>query len=109
MKRETERKKQTHQETVFLFQSKCFLFFKFIYKWLLQHNASYAIYLLLIICIPRLSVLDQSRIQNSKMEHKMDLFAKFVHGYDLSTMFVKNSISDVPLSLNTTLQIANHY
>ena len=37
--------------------AKCFLFFIFIYKWLLQHNISYAI----SICIPSLSILDQSR------------------------------------------------
>ena len=35
---------------------KCFPFFKFICKWLLQHNISYA------ICISCLSALDQSRI-----------------------------------------------
>ena len=40
------------------------------------------------------------------MEYKMDLFAKVVQGCALSTIFVKNSISDVPLSLNTILQKA---
>ena len=44
-----------------------------------------------------------------KMEYKMDFFTKILQGCDPSTIFVKNSISDVPLSLNTTLQIANHY
>ena len=34
----------------------------------------------------------------------MDLFVKIVYGYGSSTIFVKNSISDVPLSLNDTLQ-----
>ena len=41
-----------------------------------------------------------------KIEFKMDLFAKVVQGCSLSTIFVKNSISDVPLSLNTILQKA---
>ena len=36
----------------------------------------------------------------------MDLFAKVVQECDPSTIFVKNSISDVPLSLNTILQKA---
>ena len=40
---------------------------------------------------------------------KMDLFVKIVHGYVPSTVFIKNSVSDVPLGLNTTLQIASHY
>ena len=35
----------------------------------------------------------------------MDLLAKIVRGYCPSTIFVKKSILDVPLSLNTTLQI----
>ena len=39
----------------------------------------------------------------------MDLVAKIVHGYSPPTIFVKNSISDVPLSVNTILQIASHY
>ena len=39
-----------------------------------------------------------------KIEFKMDLFAKVVQGCSLSTIFVKNSISDAPLSLNTILQ-----
>ena len=43
------------------------------------------------------------------MEYKIDLFVKIVHEYGPSTIFVKNSISDVLLSLNTTLQIASHY
>ena len=38
------------------------------------------------------------------MEYKMDLFAKVVQECGPSTIFVKNSISDVPLSLNTILQ-----
>ena len=61
--KQEERIKPISQLTSF-FGAKCFLFCKFIYKWLLQHNISYAIYLLLSICIPSLSVLDQSRIQN---------------------------------------------
>ena len=40
------------------------------------------------------------------MEYKMDHFAKVVLGCRPSTIFVKNSISDVPLSLNTILQKA---
>ena len=40
------------------------------------------------------------------MEYKMDHFAKVVQGCRPSTIFVKNSISDVPLSLNTILQKA---
>ena len=40
------------------------------------------------------------------MEYKMDLFAKVVQECGPSTIFVKNSISDVPLSLNTILQKA---
>ena len=43
------------------------------------------------------------------MEYKMDLFGKIVHGYGQLTIFVENSISDVPLSLNTILQIASYY
>ena len=43
------------------------------------------------------------------MEYKMDHFAEIVHGYGPSTIFVKNSILDVQLSLNITLQIASHY
>ena len=39
----------------------------------------------------------------------MDLFAKVVCGYGPSTISTKISISNVPLSFNTTLQIANHY
>ena len=39
----------------------------------------------------------------------MNLFAAIVHAYGASTIFVKNFISDVPLSLNTTLEIASHY
>ena len=39
----------------------------------------------------------------------MDLFPKIVHEYGPKTIFVKSSISDVSLSLNTTLQIASHY
>ena len=31
------------------------------------------------------------------MEYKMDISAKIIHGYRPSTIFVKNSISDVPL------------
>ena len=46
------------------FGVKCFLYFKFIYKWLLQHNISCALYLLLSICISSLIVVDQSQIQN---------------------------------------------
>ena len=68
-----------------MFGVKCLFFFKFIYKWLLQNYISFAIYLLLIICILCLSVLDQNRIQNLGMEYKMDLFAKIVHGYAPST------------------------
>ena len=67
------------------------------------------IYNILNICIPRLSVLDQSQIKNLSDEIQMDFFEKIVYGYGPSTIFVKNSISDVPLSLNTTLQIASHY
>ena len=48
------------------------------------------------------------QFRTSKMEHKMDIFAKILHGYGPSTIFVKNSISDVPLSLNATLQVASH-
>ena len=40
------------------------------------------------------------------MEYKMDLFAKVVQGCDPSSFLVKNSISDVPLSLDTILQKA---
>ena len=47
--------------------------------------------------------------RTSKIEYKMDHFAKTDHGYGSSTIFVKNSISDVPLSFNTTLQRASHY
>ena len=36
-------------------------------------------------------------------------FSKIAHGYSPSTIFVKNHILDVPLSLNTTLQIRSHY
>ena len=47
---------------------------------------------------------------NSEMEYKkMDLFSKIFQGYGASAIFVRNFISDVPLSLNTTLQIASHY
>ena len=39
---------------------------------------------------------------------KTDPLAKIIHGYCPSTIFIENSISDVPLSLNTTLQIGSH-
>ena len=39
----------------------------------------------------------------------MGFIAKIIHGYGPSTIFTKNSISNVPLSWYTTLQIANHY
>ena len=39
----------------------------------------------------------------------MVLFAKIIHGYGPSVIFVKNSISDLQLSLNATLQIASHF
>ena len=53
----------------------------------------------------------QKRVEfrTSKIEYKMDLFAKIVQRCTLSTIFIQNSVSDVPLSLNTTLQIASHY
>ena len=49
------------------------------------------------------------KFRSPKMEYKMDLFAKIVQGYGPSTILVKNSILDVLLSLNTTLQKASHY
>ena len=50
-----EAKKETNLPGSFLpfFRVKCFLFFKSIYRWLLQHNMSTAKY-----CIPYLDVLD---------------------------------------------------
>ena len=75
----------------------------------LQRNVLYAIYLLISICIPCLVLLIRVEFRTSKIKYKMKLFAKIVQGCGPSTIFVKNSISDVPLSLNTTLQIASHY
>ena len=37
------------------------------------------------------------------------IFLRKLFTYGRSTIFVKNSISYVPLSLNTTRQIASHY
>ena len=39
----------------------------------------------------------------------MDLFVKIIHWYGPSTIFVKNTTSDVPLSLNTTKQVSKFY
>ena len=65
LKWEIGREKQIHRKSVVFFWSKTLHFhFIFIYEWLLQHNISYAIYLLLSMCILYLSVLDQSQIQN---------------------------------------------
>ena len=55
------------------------------------------------MCIPCLSLLIRVEFRTSKMEYKMDPFTKIVNGYSPSTIFVKNSIADVPLSLNTNM------
>ena len=51
----------------------------------------------------------RDELRASHMKYKIDIFAKIAHWYGPSTIFVKISISNVPLSLNTTLQIASHY
>ena len=52
-----------------------------------------------MLCIPCLSekFLVRVKFRTSKMEYKMDISAKIIDGYRPSTIFVKNSISDVPL------------
>ena len=49
------------------------------------------------------SCMIRVEFRTSKMEYQMDLFAKVVKGCSSSTIFVKNSMSDVALSLNTIL------
>ena len=63
----------------------------------------------IIKCMYSLFESFKIKFRSLKMEYKMDLFAKIVQGYGPSTILVKNSILDVLLSLNTTLQKASHY
>ena len=65
------------------------------------------IYCSISSCILYLFLKIRVQFRTSKMEYKMELFAKIVQGCCPSTIFVKNSVSDVPLSLNTTLYIAS--
>ena len=63
----------------------------------------------IVKCMHSLFESFKIKFRSLKMEYKMDLFAKIVQGYGPSTILVKNSILDVLLSLNTTLQKASHY
>ena len=66
------KKQRTYQEVVFFFQSKCFLFFRSVYQWLLQHNISTAKY-----SIRYLSVLGdiQSLLKHLKWTFLRKMFA----------------------------------
>ena len=68
------------------------------------------VFSVIFFCLPRriedvlkTSCMIRVEFRTSKIEYKMDLFAKIVKGCSPSTIFVKKSISDAALSLKTIL------